>query len=200
MTIKRGFFIVLEGIDGCGKSTHRRMLAKRLRDLGYRVVETREPSDGRVGRLLREQSERGMRFRGEVEALLYAADRLQHVTEVIEPALREGCIVVSERYFHSSIAYQGAEGVDMDWIRELNKFALEPDLVILLDIKPETAVERMRGRRLTAYEDYETQRKVREIYLKLVEAGELMRVDAERPIEEVDEDLLHLILKRLKGQ
>jgi dTMP kinase len=198
MDVGRGFFIVLEGLDGCGKSTHRRRVAERLRELGFEVVETREPSDGPVGRLLRECSERGLRFPAEVEALLYAADRLLHVYETVEPALREGRLIVSERYLHSSIAYQGAEGVDIEWIRELNRFAPKPDIAILLDIKPEIAVERMRDRRLTAYEDYEIQRRVREIYLRLVEEGELVRIDAERPVEEVGEELLGLILREMK--
>ncbi|KYH38649.1 MAG: thymidylate kinase [Candidatus Bathyarchaeota archaeon B23] len=193
-----GLFIVLEGIDGCGKSTHSRLLAEGLRGLGYRVVETCEPTDGPVGRLLRGRSERGLRFPAEVEALLYAADRLLHVEGVVEPALREGYVVVSERYIHSSIAYQGAEGVDVDWIRMLNRSAPQPDLAVLLDIQPKTAVERLRGRRLTAYEDYETQRRVREIYLRLAEAGELVRVDAERSMEEVQRELLHLALERLR--
>lgn len=197
MASKRGLFIVIEGLDGCGKSTHRGMLGKRLRELGYRVVETREPSDGPVGRLLRERSERGLRFPAEVEALLYAADRLLHINEVVKPALGKGMVVVSERYFYSSVAYQGAEGIDLDWIRRLNRFVLKPDLAILLDIMPETAVERMRGRRLTAYEDYETQKRVREIYLKLVEGGELIKIDAERRVKEVHEELFHLLQKRM---
>ncbi len=198
MTPRRGFFIVLEGIDGSGKSTHRRLLAERLREQGYEVVETREPSDGPIGRLLRERSEQGFRFSPSVEALLYAADRLHHVEEVIKPALRAGRIVVSERYLHSSIAYQGAGGVNVDWIRTLNHYTLEPDLVVFLDIEPETALERLKGRRLTAYEDYETQRRVREIYLRLVEAGELVRIDAERPVEEVHEELLELVMERIR--
>jgi len=198
MTPRRGFFIVLEGIDGSGKSTHRRLLAERLRELGYEVVETREPSDGPIGRLLRKRSEQGFRFSPSVEALLYAADRLHHVEEVIKPALRAGRIVVSERYLHSSIAYQGAGGVNVDWIRALNHYTLKPDLVVFLDIEPETALERLRGRRLTAYEDYETQRRVREMYLRLVEVGELVRIDAERSVEEVHEELLELVVERIR--
>jgi len=198
MTPRRGFFIVLEGVDGCGKSTQGRLLAERLRGMGYEVVETHEPSDGPIGRLLRERSERGLRFPPSVEALLYAADRLHHVEEVVKPALRAGCIVVSERYLHSSIAYQGAGGVDVDWIRMLNRCALRPDLVVFLDVEPETALERLRDRHLTAYEDYETQRKVREIYLRLVEAGELVRVDAERPVEEVHEELFRLVMELMR--
>lgn len=162
------------------------------------MVETHEPSDGPIGRLLRERSEEGLRFPPLVEALLYAADRLHHVEEVVKPALRAGCIVVSERYFHSSIAYQGAGGVDVDWIRMLNRYALRPDLVVFLDVEPETALERLRDRRLTAYEDYETQRRVREIYLRLVEAGELVRVDAERPVEEVHEELFKLVMELMR--
>ncbi|MCD6480261.1 dTMP kinase [Candidatus Bathyarchaeota archaeon] len=198
MTPQRGFFIVLEGIDGCGKSTQGRLLAERLRGLGYEVVETCEPSDGPIGRLLRERGEEGFRFPPQVEALLYAADRLHHVEEIVKPALRAGFIVVSERYLHSSIAYQGAGGVDIDWIRTLNRHAPKPDLVVLLDVAPETALDRLRGRRLTAYEDYETQRRVREIYLRLVEAGELIRVNAERSMEEVHEELFKLVMECIR--
>ena len=106
--------------------------------------------------------------------------------------------MVSERYLHSSIAYQGAGGVNVDWIRALNHYTLKPDLVVFLDIEPETALERLRGRRLTAYEDYETQRRVREMYLRLVEVGELVRIDAERPVEEVHEELLELVVERIR--
>lgn len=166
--------------------------------MGYEVVETYEPSDGPIGRLLRERSEGGFRFPPQVEALLYAADRLHHVEEIVKPALRAGCIVVSERYLHSSIAYQGAGGVDIDWIRVLNHHAPKPDLVVLLDVKPETALERLRGRRLTAYEDYETQKRVREIYLRLIEAGELIRIDAERSVEEVHEELFKLVMECIR--
>ena len=108
--------------------------------------------------------------------------------------------MVSERYLHSSIAYQGAGGVDVDWIRMLNRYALRPDLVVFLDVEPETALERLRDRRLTAYEDYETQRRVREMYLRLVEAGELVRVDAERPVEEVHEELFKLVMELMRRE
>ncbi len=144
----KGLFIVLEGIDGSGKDTHIKFLAKELRELGYAVVETAEPSRDRVGTFLKRYAKRKEeRLPAESEALLYASDRFDHVKNVIKPALRRDQIVISARYYYSSMAYQGAVGVDLDWIKERNRFALKPDLAVLLDILPEYSLHRLKRRR-----------------------------------------------------
>ncbi len=189
----KGLFIVLEGIDGSGKDTHIKFLAKELRELGYAVVETAEPSRDRVGTFLKRYAKRKeKRLPAESEALLYASDRFDHVKNVIKPALRRDQIVISARYYYSSMAYQGAVGVDLDWIKEMNRFALKPDLAVLLDILPEYSLHRLKRRR-SIYEDSDYLRKVRDIYIKLVNEGELVKVDADRPKRVVQGELLSMI-------
>lgn len=189
----KGLFIVLEGIDGSGKDTHIKFLAKELRELGYAVVETAEPSRDRVGTFLKRYAKRKeKRLPAESEALLYASDRFDHVKNVIRPALRRDQIVISARYYYSSMAYQGAVGVDLDWIKEMNRFALKPDLAVLLDILPEYSLHRLKRRR-SIYEDSDYLRKVRDIYIRLVDEGELVNVDADRPKRVVQGELLSMI-------
>lgn len=197
---KQGLFIVFEGIDGSGKDTHIKLLSGELRQQGQSVLETAEPSGNEVGALLRRyQRKSGKRLPAETEALLYTADRYEHVRNIVEPALKKGQIVLSNRYFYSTLAYQGAMGVDLDWIMEMNRFAPKPDAAILLDILPEFSLQRLK-RRKTVFEQLENLRKVREIYVRLVKAGELMRVDADRPKRVVQAELLALVQELLKSR
>jgi dTMP kinase len=191
---RRGTFIAFEGLDGSGKSTHIKALCMKLRQKGLDVIKTSEPSRGRIGKFIREYVEsREIRLPPEIEALLFAADRLDHVKRIIEPALERGKIVVSDRYTHSSLAYQGAEGLNIEWIEELNKFAIKPELTILLDVPSETALGRMKGRRKTIFEVDTVQQKVRNIYLKIARKGELVKIDANRPFQEVHTNLCSLV-------
>jgi dTMP kinase len=191
--VGRGFFIVFEGIDGSGKTTHIDRLIMRLWERKLDVLRTHEPTDGRIGRLIREYAQGGRRLISpETEALLFAADRREHCRR-IEEALSVGKVVVSDRFLHSSLAYQGAAGADVGWIRELNRSALKPDLSILLDIDPEASLSRVKGRRRTIFEERDYLRRVRELYLGFVEGGELMRVDADRAFDEVQKDIMRLV-------
>jgi dTMP kinase len=197
---KRGLFIVFEGIDGSGKDTHIKLLSEELRQQGQNVLETAEPSDNEVGALLRRyQRKSGRRLPAETEALLYTADRYEHLRNIVEPALKKGQIVLSNRYFYSTLAYQGAMGVDLDWIREMNRFAPKPDAAILLDILPEFSLQRLK-RRKTVFEQLENLRKVREIYVRLVKGGELVKVDADRPKRVVQAELLGLVQGLLESR
>ena len=189
----RGFFIVVEGIDGSGKDTHIKYLSEKLQGMGYNVLKTAEPSRNQVGKFLRRYQRRNeKRVSAETEALLFAADRYDHVKNVIEPAVKRGHIVFSNRYFYSTLAYQGSMGVDLDWIREINRFAPKPDLAVLLDILPEYSLQRLK-RKTTIFEDVANLRRVRNIYMQLVEAGELVTVDADRPRRVVQEELLTMV-------
>ncbi|MBW1992587.1 MAG: dTMP kinase, partial [Deltaproteobacteria bacterium] len=137
----RGFFIVLEGVDGAGKSTQARLLAEALKQRHYQVVLTREPWDSPAGKKIREYLNGPCRHLTPQEELaLFMADRREHVETVIRPALRQGRVVISDRYYFSSAAYQGALGLDPQWIlTEHEAFALPPDLVIFLTLSPAKA-------------------------------------------------------------
>lgn len=195
-----GVFIVFEGIDGSGKSTHIKSLSGELRQMGLNVLHTSEPSRNGVGSFIKRYARSGgQRLPPETEALLFAADRYEHVKSIIEPALRHGRVVVSDRYLYSSLAYQGASGVSLDWIREMNRFAPKPDLAILLDIHPEFSLSRVKRRR-TVFEAAEYLRKVREIYLQLSRQGELVKVDADRPKRVVQAELLDMVQELLESK
>ncbi len=141
-----GIFITLEGGDGAGKSTQAMLLEAWLGERGYEVVRTREPGGTRLGTALRDLLLRGGEVAPRAEALLYAADRAQHVDEVVRPALQRGAAVVQDRYVDSSLAYQGAgRPLDQAEIRSLSEWAtqsLKPQLTVLLDIAPELGAKR----------------------------------------------------------
>ncbi|MEM2815749.1 MAG: dTMP kinase [Candidatus Bathyarchaeia archaeon] len=194
---KQGFFICIEGLDGSGKTTQAKILVKNLIKQGYTALYTAEPSNGKIGKFIRRYLHGERRFSGIIEALLFAADRFEHVSEEIRPALDEGKIVVSDRYVYSSMAYQGASGIDVDWIKMINKYVLKPDLAIFIDVAPEVVLQRIRRKR-TIMEDLKTQRMVREVYMKLVESGELKRVDGNKPKEDLAGEILSICLDALK--
>ncbi|MEM0058667.1 MAG: dTMP kinase [Candidatus Bathyarchaeia archaeon] len=195
---RRGFFICIEGLDGCGKTTQARLLVKALRKRGYDAIYTAEPSRGKIGKFIKRYCLHGeRRVSTIVEALLFAADRYEHVENEIIPALEQGKIVVSDRYVYSSLAYQGAAGLSLDWIRRINQHAVTPDLAIYLDVEPETVIKRLKPER-SVMENLETQRKVREVYTKLVEEGELVKVNGNLTKEEVAKEILRLVLESLK--
>ena len=196
---KKGVFICIEGLDASGKTTHTHQLVRNLRRNGFDTVYTTEPSRGEIGRFIRRfVLQRKSRVPSVVEALLFAVDRVDHVEKEIKPALEKGKIVVSDRYVYSSLAYQGAAGLDLKWIEEINRLALPPDLTILIDVPPEVVVKRIR-RKKSVMERLETQRKVREVYMKFVENGKLVPVDGNRRKDEVAKDILTLVLNFLKN-
>ncbi|NWF87317.1 dTMP kinase [Candidatus Bathyarchaeota archaeon] len=196
---EKGLFICVEGLDGCGKTTQTRLLVKKLRKRGYNAIYTVEPSQGKIGRFIRRYCLHSTkRTSAVVEALLFAADRYEHVTNEIAPALKEGKIVVSDRYVYSSFAYQGAAGLDLKWIETINKHAVKPDLAIFVDVKPEVVVQRLKPKR-SVMENLETQRKVREVYMKFVENSELIKIDGNKSIKDVADAILKVTLEFLKN-
>jgi dTMP kinase len=195
---KRGFFICVEGLDGCGKTTQAKILVRKLRKIGYDAVYTAEPSRGKIGRFIKRYClHGGKRVSSVVEALLFAADRYEHVETEIIPALKDGKVVVSDRYMYSSLAYQGAAGLNLDWIRMINEHAVSPNLAIFIDVDPNTVIKRLKPKK-SVMENLETQRKVREVYLKFVENGELVRVDGNKPKSEVAKEIFSVVLNCLK--
>lgn len=195
--VKRGVFICLEGIDASGKSTQARWLVRNLRRRGFDAIYTTEPSDGEIGRFIKRfVLQRKRRIPAVVEALLFAVDRVDHVESKIERALESGKIVVSDRYVYSSLAYQGATGLDIDWIKGVNRMALPPDLAIYIDVPPEVVVERMKRKR-SVMETLATQCRVREVYMQLVREKRLLLIDGNRPAPEVVQNILDVVLKHL---
>jgi len=162
-----------------------------LRESGIKAHYTFEPTRGAIGRILEEMASK-RRVDVRVEALLFAADRIDHLNRIIKPLLETGYIVVSDRYVHSSIAYQSITVGDQRWVEELNKFAEKPDLVILLDVDPEIGLRRIKGRK-ARFERIEILKKVREKYLELAEREGFKVVDANKEVEEVFEDVKGLV-------
>jgi dTMP kinase len=173
----RGRLIVLEGIDGSGTTTQTERLVMHLRRQGRTAVSTREPSGGPIGRLLREvllgqhRMPGGESVDGRTMALLFAADRLDHLQREVEPLLAEGSDVVSDRYLMSSLAYQ-AEEADRDWIALLARGVRSPDLTILLDIPVAVAAQRrlLAGRPEERYDADSYLGRVAENYRRLARA------------------------------
>ena len=200
------FFIAFEGGEGAGKSTQVRMLAEALRATGREVITTFEPGDTAVGRQLREillGHETGS-LDSRTEALLYAADRAEHVAHVVQPALDSGAVCISDRYIDSSIAYQGAGRVlDPDEVKQLSEWATDglwPDLTVLLDIDPEVGLTRFNtpADRLEA-EPLAFHQRVRDRFLALSEVApeRYLVIDAAEPAEKVASQVLADVERRM---
>jgi dTMP kinase len=197
----RGRFVVIEGIDGAGTTTQTVQLATRLRRSGRLVRTTREPSDGPIGVLIRQVlSGRivapGGRAPGwATMALLFAADRMDHVDSEIQPCMGAGGVIISDRYDASSLAYQsvmsgrGGDGA-VEWIRTLNRNAARPDLTVVLDCPPEVAAGRReaRGEVAQLYEQNEVQQALAQFYRELARhmpKDRVVLVDATGSVEDV---------------
>jgi dTMP kinase len=196
--------IVLEGLDGAGTTTQAKRLALHLRDHGRPAHLTREPSDGPIGRLIREMLTGNHAIPDQAIAqstfgLLFAADRLDHLQREVEPQLAAGVTVISDRWYHSSLAYQGT-GADRDWITTLNARARSPDLTIFLEVRPEVAAQRRvaAGRVQELFEDLQMQQDVdagyRATIAELTALGERIEViDGEMPADTVFQAVLQLV-------
>lgn len=212
----RGRLIVLEGVDGSGTSTQAALLTKALWDRDYPAHKTREPSDGPIGVMIRQFLTRRFVVQGptgprpprmETMALLFAADRLDHLESEVLPNLGDGITVVCDRYVHSSIAYQTltarSDANDaMEWVKTINSRARPPDLVMVLDVSPDVAARRRRrrGGGEEIYEDDELQRRLAEFYSglpKLFPEQNMIVLDGDRSADEVQADCLAETLKVL---
>ncbi|MEB3186086.1 MAG: dTMP kinase [bacterium] len=197
----RGFFVTFEGLDGLGKSTQLQRLAHHLGELGLDPVCSREPTDGPWGREARRVAREGRSgLTHEEELDLYLRDRAEHLEMLVGPALAAGRIVLVDRYVHSSIAYQGALGLDPDRVRALNfpRFPV-PDLTLLFEAPVEVALERIRaGRPDGANVGYETEdflRRVAGHYARMQDAC-LVRVDASGSPDEVAARVWYVVRRR----
>ncbi|MDT7878762.1 MAG: dTMP kinase [Candidatus Caldarchaeales archaeon] len=191
---RSGAVIAIEGIDGAGKTTQAKRVVRRLKSLGYRAAYTSEPTNTRIGRLIKKELS-GRITNPHKQALLFAADRIDHVFRVIRPLMEKGFIVVCDRYLYSSFAYQGVLTRDVGWVREINRMAPPPSLAILIDVP--VAVALKRKRRFRGFEDAQLLEAVRAAYLTLLEEGLMVSVDGNRDVAEVERDLLSIISSRL---
>lgn len=203
-------FITLEGPEGSGKTTAVDAACKALEDMGYHIVRTREPGGAPIAEQIRNVilDKENTKMDPRTEALLYAASRRQHLVEKVWPALKEGKIVVCDRYLDSSLAYQGgARGLGVDNVLNINLFATEntwPDLTLLFDIKPEIGLARIasnanREVNRLDLEKLEFHNKVRETFLSLAKTypDRYVIIDASQSREQVAKDTLDAILKKL---
>lgn len=204
----KGRYIVLEGIDGSGTTTQSKIAADWLRTRGVGVVETHEPTDGILGKIIRKALQRQMPGREGEEltpqefALLFATDRVHHTYGLVVPELENGQWVVSDRCYLSSFAYQSI-GCDLDWVRAINRYAPRADLLLLLDVDAATAYGRL-GKR-TLYEIFERPDRlaaIRDRYLEIAdllkrEGHRIVRIDASRSAATVADEVRSELAKLL---
>lgn len=195
----RGLLVVVEGIDGAGKSTLARALVERLRALGHEVVASREPTDGPHGTRLRQSATTG-RLSPAEELETFIADRREHVSELLLPSLAAGKIVVLDRYYFSTAAYQGSRGLDWRSILERNEsFAPEPDVLLIPELAIEHSLERIRARGDVAneFERIDNLQKVDAVF-RALERPELTRLDATLPPGVLCDRALDIVLAGLQ--
>jgi dTMP kinase len=195
----RGKLIVLEGIDGSGKTTLSRGIAERLRAFGHNVVVTKEPTDGPLGQRIREIARSGRATVSKEEELdLFHRDREEHVRELVRPSLAAGAWVVQDRSFYSTVAYQGERGFDRAALLEKERaIAPDPDLLFVVDVPAELAVERIHTVRNLAADDFErleTLQRIRRVFLDLPYAEVL---DGTLAKEALLEKAMNVISERL---
>jgi len=198
--VKRGQLIAFEGLDGSGKSTQLARLAAQLRAAGHDVVATREPTEGVHGRRIRTLAAGGERAAPQEELRLFTADRREHVAEVIAPSLARGALVLTDRYFLSTVAYQGARGLDPGvLLRESEAEFPHPDLALIFELAPRVCLDRVHARGGTpepAFERLDRLERVAERFRALTRAY-ISRVDARGRESEVAERVEALLRERL---
>jgi len=212
-----GLFVVVEGIDGCGSTTHAKLLAKAIKNRGPEVVLTCEPSTGPIGSLIRQVLQRRLfvpdatgprSFASSTMALLFAADRMDHLDSTVAPALRAGSVVVSDRYDLSSLAYQsvtahnGSESIP--WIRGLNAQAFRPDVTIVIDVPAEVAEARRlaRGGVEEMFEAREIQARLATVYARaeeLVPDDRVLHVPGVGEVQDVAARIFETVLSAAAG-
>ena len=194
---KKGVLIVVEGIDGTGKSTLCKALSKSLRKKGFDPVMSFEPTNSPFGKQLRKSFSETKRLPPEEELRLFTEDRKMHVEELIRPALKDGRIVILDRYYISTMAYQGALGIDPEEIRRQNEsFAPRPDVAFILELDPEQALVRIaekRGDCPNSFETLDYLHKVKAVFDAL-DLPYVIRLDATLPKDEILKQAMDLIL------
>jgi len=191
-------FIVFDGIDGSGTSTHSRLLKGFLEYKGYKVHLTHEPSESEIGKLLRKYL-KNKDIPASTDALMFAADRDLHYHSEIKKNLDEGFVVISDRYLESSIIYQSvqSEKISIEWIKQINKFVGQPDLTIILDIDPKIALIRKNGEDLEKFENIVFLEQVRNLYLNRTKEEGYCMISTDGIIEYVQERIQKIVLDKI---
>jgi len=190
----KGKFVVIEGIDGSGKTTVIKVLKKILERKRYKVKVTKEPTNGLVGRAIYEYIRKESKRDLIIEALLFAADRRWHNLKIIIPSLDIYDFVISDRYIFSSLAYQTVDDVvDEGFINEINKNIIMPNIAFFIDVPPEVSLRRLK-RRLNIFEELGYLRKVYKKYKEMVEREMLIAVDGNKKPREIAENILKYLV------
>ncbi|MBX6422556.1 dTMP kinase [Thermosulfurimonas sp. F29] len=191
-----GRLIVFEGIDGSGKSTLAREVYRALRKEGLPVLLTREPSEGEWGRKVREHLAKGTPLSPQAYAELFLRDRREHAEKVLTPSLKAGKVVLCDRYYPSTLAYQGSEGLEVEELLRRNEtVAPVPDLVVFVDVPVEVALERVRQRKKIR-ELFETREKltnIRKLYLEILPRFRHLCLPGDKPVAELCEEVLNAL-------
>ena len=189
-----GVLVNLEGIDGCGKSTQSKLLLEKLEGEGEKVIILKEPTKRPHGQKLWDVLHGKRKATNEEILELFVLDRIQHVEEKIQPALDDGTVILMDRYYYSSMAYQVAGGIDVEEIREKHAFAPKPDIVLIFDLPVSIALERVKGHSdADEFEKEEHLEKVREAYLNLGNDPLVRIVDATGTPEEIFGNVWRLV-------
>lgn len=192
----KGKFIVFEGIDGAGSTTQVNLLFKKLKSKKYKVVKTCNPSNGRIGKLIRRVLSKEFKVSAVALQLLFCADRADFLEKEVDPALKERKIVVCDRYAFSTLAY-GALNLDEGWLAEIQKDFVHADITFLVDTPPKIAMERMEKRKTKdLFEKEKLLAKVRKNYLALAKVGSIVVLDGKKTKDEIAEDVLQILAER----
>ena len=196
----KGKFIAFEGIDGAGLTTQAELLEKYLRSKKHDVILTKEPTNNLIGGLIRAALRKEWITSNRSLQLLFSADRAHHVEKEIIPALESGKIVITDRYFLSTIAY-GMIELEKEWLKALNSKFLIPDIIFIIDIPVEVSLERIKISRFgfELFEERAKLEKVRKNFIELSKEYEnCFLIDGNRKIEEVHMDIVRLVEEKLK--
>ena len=195
-----GVLVNLEGIDGCGKSTQSKLLLEKLEGEGEKVIILKEPTKRPHGQKLWDVLHGKRKATNEEILELFVLDRIQHVEEKIQPALDDGTVILMDRYYYSSMAYQVAGGIDVEEIREKHAFAPKPDIVLIFDLPVSIALERVKEHSdADEFEKEEHLEKVREAYLNLENDPLVRIVEATGTPEEIFGNVWKLVSEVRNG-
>ncbi|HEY4527580.1 MAG TPA: dTMP kinase [Candidatus Paceibacterota bacterium] len=198
---KKGFFVVFEGLDGSGQSTQVELLVNYLKAKGCKVLATKEPTlESKAGRRIRQVLDEKVAISAKNLQELFKEDRGLHLKKVILPALKQGKIVISDRYFFSSFAFGVSDGLDLDWLIKINQKFLHPDLTLVLDVPAEISVKRIekRGKPKTLFEKKEKLAKVIKVYKSFPKRfPNVYLVEGKKPIPQVFQSVRKIVRSKL---